>query len=281
MTLPDPFLISLFMRKIFLSFLTVHQLEITVLHCKNKIPKFRNKYSQKRNVGVSVPISTFMRLSVIYIFPQSVCLLCWRKYVDRSWDYTVYVNCSQTHECGNWGWGRAIPRQGIHKWDFRCSVYICLLPSLRWFVWPSQSGFATFDNILCIKNLSFIPRKLQSLSHPSPTWKTSSCSSGTSWRTAALCRLCTGYEILFSCEKTTFRQKTFQRKVLICVPVIIRKFRDNFFNFRYEYLLKTVSGESRDFYDLKIYIFTTLYCRFSSKKGECPRKLKFFAKKCI
>ncbi len=23
-----------------------------------------------------------------------------------------------THECGNWAWGRAIPRKGIHKWGF-------------------------------------------------------------------------------------------------------------------------------------------------------------------
>ena len=23
-----------------------------------------------------------------------------------------------------WDWGRAIPRKGIHKWDFRCSVYV-------------------------------------------------------------------------------------------------------------------------------------------------------------
>ncbi len=88
-------------------------------HCKDKIPKFRNKYSQKRNIGVSVPISTFMRLWAIYIFPQSICLFCWRKYVDRSWDY---INRSQTHECWNWGWGRAIPRNGIHKWSFRCSA---------------------------------------------------------------------------------------------------------------------------------------------------------------
>ncbi len=91
----------------------------TVPHCKDKIPKFRNKYFQKRNIGVSVPISTFMCLGVMYISPQSVCLFCWRKYVDRSWDY---INRSQTHECGNRGWGRAIPRRGIHKWDFPCSA---------------------------------------------------------------------------------------------------------------------------------------------------------------
>ncbi len=41
------------------------------------------------------------------------------KYVDRSWEY---INHSQTHECENWEWGRAIPRKGIHKWDFPCSV---------------------------------------------------------------------------------------------------------------------------------------------------------------
>ncbi len=33
----------------------------------------------------------------------------------------IYINGSQTHECGNWDWSRAITRKGIHKWDFRCS----------------------------------------------------------------------------------------------------------------------------------------------------------------
>ncbi len=54
-----------------------------------------------------------------YIFPRWVCLFCWRKYVDWSWEY---INRSQTHECGNWGWGRAIPRKGIYERNCRCSV---------------------------------------------------------------------------------------------------------------------------------------------------------------
>ena len=40
---------------------------------------------------------------------------------DRSWEY---INRSQTHEWGNWDWGRAISRNGIHKWDFCCSARI-------------------------------------------------------------------------------------------------------------------------------------------------------------
>ena len=97
------------------------QVHCHMVHCKDTIPKIWNKYSQERNIGVSVLIATFMSLWANYIFPRWVCLFCWRKYVDRSWEY---INRSQTHECGNWGWGRAIPRKGIYKRNCRCSAHI-------------------------------------------------------------------------------------------------------------------------------------------------------------
>jgi hypothetical protein len=37
-------------------------MSLTATKIKDKIPKFRNKYFQNRNIGVSVPIYTFMRL---------------------------------------------------------------------------------------------------------------------------------------------------------------------------------------------------------------------------
>jgi hypothetical protein len=89
------------------------------IHCKEKMPKIWSKYSQKRNIGASVPLSTFICLWVNYIFPRWSCRFCWRKDVDRSWEY---INRSQTHECRHWGWGRAIPRKGIYKRNCHCSV---------------------------------------------------------------------------------------------------------------------------------------------------------------
>ncbi len=81
----------------------------TQVHFEEPIPQIGNTCSHKKNSGATVPISTFMCLWVIYVFPRSICLFCCRIYVDRSWEY---INRSQTHECGFcWDWGRAIPRK--------------------------------------------------------------------------------------------------------------------------------------------------------------------------
>ncbi len=75
---------------------------------KKKCQKFEANIPRK---GISGPQSQF---------PHScVCRFCWRKYVDRSWEN---INRSQTHDCWNWGWGRAIPRKGIYKRNCLCSA---------------------------------------------------------------------------------------------------------------------------------------------------------------
>jgi hypothetical protein len=83
---------------------------------KDTIPKIRNKYSQKKNFYACV-CEQF-----IYSQERSAYSAA-GKFVDRSWEY---INPSQTHECGNWDWGRTIPFLGIHKCDFRCSVQSAL-----------------------------------------------------------------------------------------------------------------------------------------------------------
>ncbi len=102
---------------------------------KEPISKIWNRYSQKRNCTATAIISTFMCLWTIYTYPRLICLFCCRKYVDRSWEY---INRSQTHECGNLDWGRKIPRKGIQKWDFCCSV-LCVISLPMFF--KNQYGY--------------------------------------------------------------------------------------------------------------------------------------------
>ncbi len=73
----------------------------------------------KQNYNVLSP-SSYTYISVRNLYTSRISLYSAAgKYVDQSREY---INCSQTHECENWDWGRAIPRKGIHKWNFLCSV---------------------------------------------------------------------------------------------------------------------------------------------------------------
>ncbi len=81
---------------------------------KTQCRKFETNIRRK---GIAWPQSQFLYSCVCERFIHSH---------NRS-DYSAagtweYINGSQTHECRNRDWGRAIPRKGIHKGDFCCSV---------------------------------------------------------------------------------------------------------------------------------------------------------------
>ncbi len=128
-------------------------------------------FPEREYRGLSPNFHIHASVSDLYISTM-VCLFCWRKYVDRS---RVYINLLKTHECGNWGWGRSIPRNGIHKWDFRCSVktgrddpvfleslHRCMKTLLRC-VWNHAQTFASSCAILVRLSLSvvilYLPRR--------------------------------------------------------------------------------------------------------------------------
>jgi hypothetical protein len=121
------------------------------VHCKHIIPKIRYIYSQKRNCAVLVPISAFMCLWAIDLFPWSCSAV--GKYVDRSWEC---INRSEIHECGNWNWVCGIPFLGIYKWDFGCSVggLRRLLPMTGPAVWGAggrrePSNLSSWYSVFC------------------------------------------------------------------------------------------------------------------------------------
>jgi hypothetical protein len=99
---------------------TQSNLRETTPHCKDTIAKIRKKYSQNRNCSALVPISTFMCLWVIYIFPGSACLFCWRKICGPI--LGIYKSLTDTWMWQLGLWPSQFPKKGIHKWDFRCSA---------------------------------------------------------------------------------------------------------------------------------------------------------------
>ncbi len=85
-------------------------------------------------------------------------------------DPGIIKNRSQTHECWNWDWGRAIPFFGIHKEDIRCSVQLYISCTFR--LRPWQGPDQRLDQI-CSSWESFQPARADTVqnaaypSHPS------------------------------------------------------------------------------------------------------------------
>ncbi len=77
-------------------------------------------YSFSGNSTASAPISTFMCLWTIYIFPGSVYIFPPAEQAESSWEYIIH---SQTHECGYWDWGPDISFLGIFVSNFRHFVF--------------------------------------------------------------------------------------------------------------------------------------------------------------
>ncbi len=98
-----------------------------------------NCYFQNRIIMFCLPVHTlhlYICERFIYFQDQSAYSAA-GEIVDRSWGY---INRSLTHKCGDWDWGWAIPRKGIHKLDFPCCVghiekiiwhFICLMLDLQ------------------------------------------------------------------------------------------------------------------------------------------------------
>ncbi len=59
---------------------------VPTVHCKDKMPKIWNKYSQKRNIGASVPISTFSELYIptmgLPVLLEEICRLILEIYIS-------------------------------------------------------------------------------------------------------------------------------------------------------------------------------------------------------
>ncbi len=83
--------------------------------------KLRSTVTSKLIIMFCLPISTFMYLWAIYIFPWSVCLCCCSQIV-RLIPGIYQLLTDIQYECRNWELGLAVSFLDIYKSDFRYSV---------------------------------------------------------------------------------------------------------------------------------------------------------------
>ncbi len=109
----------------------IHYIYCIDVHCKYTHPmyvrtakKIRIMYSQKSNCEALFPISIFIHLWAIYIFPWSVHLFCC-SHISRPM-VGIYINRSQRYECKNWYWCRAVSFLGIFLSNFGTVSLQCL-----------------------------------------------------------------------------------------------------------------------------------------------------------
>ncbi len=102
-------------------------------HCKEPIQKNWKQIFPEKELRSHSPIFQInVSVSDLYIHTIDLPILL-QEYADRSWEN---INHSKTHESGNLDWGRAIPRKGIHTWDFPRIAYHRVLALLA--IWDFQ-----------------------------------------------------------------------------------------------------------------------------------------------
>jgi hypothetical protein len=93
------------------------------MHC-NENPI--NVFPEMELCGLSPNLHIHVSVSDLYIPRTGPHIFLQQK---RQADHWEYINCSQTHECGNWDGGRAIPFLGMFVSNFRYFVFaVCVLP---------------------------------------------------------------------------------------------------------------------------------------------------------
>jgi hypothetical protein len=107
-----------------------------------------------------------MCLWAIYIFPGSVHIFSCSRIGRPMWEYT---NRSQTHECGNWDWGSAIPfldllclrsvsLRPFHSSSFPPNVSSLSVPPRHFLLVFYSSSFHPRPFLLALSSAFFSPR---------------------------------------------------------------------------------------------------------------------------